>query len=200
MRHTKNIPRAAAAKRPWWRPGPATLFALVVGAGIVWWQMPRPSEAAPGRLAYEADAGGHLRQVDSPALFQALKAPPLPLWKPEVPFLLARGQELRLTASQGEAFHRLEADWRAEKADWQRRLGDASGKADALLQRPISEHGASMTAVRSGLEDYSRLSEEYDRRRAGYWIQATALLTSTQRQQIDRIRLTLAPQSGGGSR
>jgi hypothetical protein len=200
MRQTKNIAEAAAARRPWWRPGPATLFALVVGAGIVWWQMPRPSESATGRLAYEADASGHLRRVDSPALFPGSQPAAPALWKPEVPLLLARGQELRLTASQGEAIHRLEADWRAEKADWQRRLGDASGKADALLQRPTPEHGASLTAVRSGLEDYSRLSEEYDRRRAGYWMQATALLTSTQRQQLDQIRLTLTPKSGGGLR
>jgi hypothetical protein len=113
-----------------------------------------------------------------------------PLWKPEVSLLLERGQELHLTATQRMEIQKLNAEWSSEKADWRQRLNVATGDADTLLQRSVPERSTSLTVVRSSLEDYSRLSEEYDRRRSEYWTQAVGLLTANQRQQFDRTRFS----------
>jgi len=190
MRQIKDIPKPAAAKRPWWRPGPGAIVALVVAAAIVAWQISRPPGPDAGRITYEADANGRLRRVDRPSLRNAARTAPPPFWKPEAHLLLERDRELRLTATQRAALRKLDAKWKLEKARLQQRLAENTREANTLLQRAAPEHGASLTAVRTGLEDYSRLSEEYDGRRAGFWMRARGLLTSLQRQQFDRLKST----------
>ncbi|MCW3054035.1 MAG: hypothetical protein JWN14_3205 [Chthonomonadales bacterium] len=189
MKRVENVPKSAATKRPWWRIGPGTVVALMVGAAVLGWQISWHQDSDRGRIVYEADASGHLHQVAAPSVQTTPRIPP-PLWKPEVPLLLERGQKLHLSAVQRTDLQKIEAMWSREKADWQQRMKEATEDADALLQRSGAERGNSFTIVRSSLENYSRLSEEYDQRRAEYWIQAVGLLTNNQRQQLDRVRLS----------
>jgi hypothetical protein len=186
MRRVENVPKAPATKRPWWRPGPGTIVALMIGAAVLGWQISRPSDPNLGRIIYESDASGHLHRVAAPSVQASPRTPPL--WKPEISLLLERGQELHLTATQRTEIQKLDTVWSREKADWRQRLSVATGDADTLLQRSVPERSTSLTVVRSSLEDYSRLSEEYDRRRSEYWTQAVGLLTANQRQQFDRTR------------
>ncbi|MCW3096435.1 MAG: hypothetical protein JWL77_2053 [Chthonomonadaceae bacterium] len=187
MRRVGNVPKAVATKRPWWRLGPGTIVALMVGAAVLGWQISRPPDPNMGRILYESDASGHLHRVAAPSV-QAAPQSVLLLWKPEVSLLLERGPELHLTATQRIELQKLDAVWSREKADRQQRLRVATGDADTLLQRSVPDRSTSLTVVRSSLEDYSRLSEEYVRRRSEYWTQAIGLLTAKPRQQFDRIR------------
>lgn len=183
---TKHFEERTLEKRRGWRIEPRTAIALIVGFAVVYSQVTRPSDMNAGRIVYEADTNGQMQRVATPSVSkQALP----PLWKPEVHLLVEHQGELNLTAEQWKILQQLDVEWTREKTHWQRQLGLATTETDTLLKHTTPERSASLSMVSNNLKDYSRLSQEYNQRRAAYWGQASGLLTNSQRGQLDSLRL-----------
>ena len=189
MRQIKNSSKPTDARpRPWWRLGPGVIIALLAGAAFLYGQSAPPDNPNAGRIAYEADANGHLQRVSRPTMQPGAVVTLPPLWKPETGFLVRYAGDLGLTMDQQTSARKLDTLWSQEKTALCRRLGESSQDTNALLKRADPEKRASLSLVTTSLNDYAQLSEEYDRRRNGYWIQAVAVLNPGQRQRLDHLR------------
>jgi hypothetical protein len=169
-----------SAKRRWFLLGPGTILALVVGVAIVATNRLAnrpPADPNAGRIVYEADAQGRMRRVTTPSTVRR----PLPRpWKPEVSLLLERASVLKLDAGQIKELTALNSAWLREKAALLHEIERAASGA-----RP--QGSASASQITAGLGDYSRLSQQYNERRANYWRRAVAKLTGEQVQTFDRL-------------
>lgn len=167
-----------------------TIIALVAAVGIVasGRLSDRPTaDAIAGRIVYEADALGRMRQVESPAV--APIAPPK-LWKPEVGLLLQHASELRLNSRQKQKLDALNTAWQQEKTALEEAMRRAVSEADGKRKEAEAYHSASARQITESLGDYSRLSHQYNDRRASYWSQALATLKPEQRVVLERITTT----------
>lgn len=168
--------------------GPGTILALVAAVGIVASGWLSGRDQAPGRsgtIAYQADARGRMRRVDTPSV---PATPPLPpLWKPDPGMVSAHGAELKLDASQRRGAETLAAEWRREEAQWQAEMSRALGGTQASAQQSAPGRRLSLAQIRQGMSDYSAVSREYDGRRADAWARANALLTPAQRLHLETL-------------
>jgi hypothetical protein len=175
----KRASRGANPIRPrrvWF--GPGTILALLVGGAALVMRFAGANAPAGVTAGKQLDSAGFTSA-------SAIPSPARPLWKPETGLLLARDNDLNLTGVQKASIARLDRQWNADKAALQASLRDVSADTSALLDGTHSVHGASLHTIQSGLGDYSRMSREYDSRRAGYWFRAVALLSSKQRATVD---------------
>jgi hypothetical protein len=176
MKRVSRVASATRTRRLWF--GPGTVLALLIGgAALLLRFADRPAQAGP-RAAGRLESAGFTST-------SAIPSPTTPLWKPEAGLLLKRGRELGLTERQKTEIARLDRQWRADKAALDASLRDLSADTSALLERTNAAHGAPLRSIQSGLGDYSRLSREYDARRAAAWFQAVALLSKPQRATVD---------------
>ena len=167
--------------------GPGTLVALAAAIGILAYERPggqTPPDSGAGRIVYEADAHGKMRKVS--AATTPAEIPP-PLSKPEVGLLLQNSANLRLDTSHKQHIEALEVNWQREKsgieASLRRALSDAEGRRTGAQ----AYHSASASRITESLSDYSRLSHQYNERRAFYWRQALAVLTTRQKSLLEGI-------------
>ena len=182
----KRASRRAIPARPrriWF--GPGTILALLVGGAALVMRYAGANPPAGVNITKQLDSAGF-------ASASAIPSPTQPLWKPEATLLLERGQALRLTDRQKAHIAQIDRQWRADKAALETSMRDVSSGTSVLLDRTDAGHGASLHAIQSGLGDYSRMSREYDARRAARWYHALALLTNAQRATVDSWQ-TAAP-------
>lgn len=179
---------ASGKKRRWYRLGPVTILALIAAVGILFAgrfaKSPLPDPNV-GRIVFEADAKGHLRRLDAPS---GLLHTALPLWKPVPGFLLEHAQELNLNSRQRKEIERMNSAWLSEKALLEQRISYAASDANTHLHISDSSQNVSALKVTDSLKDYSRLSREYDERRADSWRRSLALLTTKQQESLNRIK------------
>lgn len=170
--------------------GPGTVLALVAAIGIVayGWLSDRPTPAPnAGLTMYESDAGGKMRRGDAPSI--APSTPPK-LRKPEVGWLLQHTSELRLDKRQKQKIETLNTIWQQEKTALEEAMRRAVSEADGKRKEAEVYHSASASQITDSLGDYSRLSHQYNDRRASYWSQALATLTPEQNSTLERMATT----------
>jgi hypothetical protein len=184
MKRASRGASPARSRRAWL--GPGTILALLIGGAALVMRYPGANAPAGAKLTKQLDSAGF-------ASASAIPSPTQPLWKPEAGLLLERGQDLRLTDRQRTRIEQIDRQWRADKAALETSMRDMSSGTSSVLERTDATHGASLHAIQSGLGDYSRMSREYDARRASCWYQALALLSNAQRAAVDSWQ-TAAPQ------
>jgi hypothetical protein len=108
-----------------------------------------------------------------------------------VGFLLAHAQALKLDARQRMQIEAQNAAWMLEKTRLEKEISRAASGATARLQGATAGGTVSTSQVTDNLKDYSRLSRQYDERRADYWRQSLTLLTTEQQDSLSKIADTV---------
>lgn len=185
---TTNI--SHGKKRRWLRLGPATVLALLAAVGIaLTGRFTKPPGADPnaGRVIFEADAKGRLHRVGAPSGERTL---PPKLWKPSPVFLLEHAPALKLNTRQHTAIEAQNSAWALEKTRLEQEISFAAG-ASTRVKSALPGQNVSISQVTDDLKDYSRLSRQYDERRADYWRQSLSVLTAEQQQILSAITQTI---------
>ena len=118
-------------------------------------------------------AYGQMAKPDAVRLRSKLASPVHALRKPE-PGQLLGASGIGLSQDQRSRIEKIASAWQVRKA---------SLEASMAGFRPQQ---ARMDELRTSLEDYSRISRQYDAERSEAWQNALAVLTPSQRSQVSQ--------------
>ncbi len=154
------------------------LAALAAGYLVTQQEWRRPAPTIPSRVERSA---------------AARPAPPPPMARD----LLARGDELRLTADQRARLETLDRAWKQDSGGLESAVADASRRFSAWMAEAQAKGRVSMDEIQRQSEDLRSLSASLRERRRLHGEAVTQLLTTAQRATLG---LPLAPTTSGGNR
>ena len=180
-------PSSTSKRRRLSHLGPGTILALLLTVGIAYSGHLKSKSAVAsdtGKVVFEADTSGHMRQVEAPS---TVKSSPPKLWKPEPKLLLESSSSLKLDEEQRTKIKLIQGHWQIQKSKLENEISLSTIQANERVKSEEEGRSISMTHITENLQQYSRLSGEYEERRSAYWRNACAVLTAKQRKKLDEM-------------
>ncbi|MCS6861022.1 MAG: hypothetical protein NZT92_11965 [Abditibacteriales bacterium] len=154
--------------RRWFNFGPGIVVALILSAFVLYNRYQEPAGRAP--------------RIERTVLSDVGKAEAGVI--PEISSLLARREELKLTAQQVKEIEKLQAEWERVSAPLRAQADQAAERFQRWMEEAQQRGGVAIDEVQRRGAEVSALSARIVRQRHVYWESALQLLTAEQRQQM----------------
>jgi hypothetical protein len=166
-------PKSEIRRRRWFNFGPGIAIALVLSAFVVYTRWQEQARRTPPRIERTV-----LSDTDKPNAGII----------PEISSLLARREELKLSAQQVKEIEKLQAEWERVAAPLREQADRAAGQFRAWMDEAQKRGRVAMNEVQERGAEVRELSAQLVQQRRAYWQSALKLLTEEQRAQVERMR------------
>ncbi len=164
-------PQSAIGKRRWFHFGPGIAIALILSAFVLYNRYQEQARRTPPRLERTV-----LSDTDKPGAGVI----------PEVSSLLARREELKLSAQQAKEIEKLQAEWERVSAPLREQADRAAEQFKAWMDEAQKRGRVAMSEVQERSAEVRELSAQLVRQHRTYWQSALKLLTEKQRAQVEK--------------